>query len=76
VLELKDVSKRYADVAALSECSFQVHPGRLTGFVGPNGAGKTICDACGVRARRAGRRDGVLAGLCRTAAHQPQPCGA
>ncbi len=41
VLELRDVSKRYGDVAALSECSFQVRPGRLTGFVGPNGAGKT-----------------------------------
>jgi ABC-2 type transport system ATP-binding protein len=41
VLELKDVSKRYGDVAALSLCSFQVRPGRLTGFVGPNGAGKT-----------------------------------
>jgi ABC-2 type transport system ATP-binding protein len=41
VLELTDVSKRYGEVAALAGCSFQVHPGRLTGFVGPNGAGKT-----------------------------------
>ena len=41
VLELAGVSKRYGEVAALAECSFQVRPGRLTGFVGPNGAGKT-----------------------------------
>ncbi len=41
MLELIDVSKRYGEVAALSECTFAVHPGRLTGFVGPNGAGKT-----------------------------------
>jgi ABC-2 type transport system ATP-binding protein len=41
VLELRDVSKSYGDVTALSGCSFQVRPGRLTGFVGPNGAGKT-----------------------------------
>lgn len=41
MLELSDVSKRYGEVAALAACSFQVHPGRLTGFVGPNGAGKT-----------------------------------
>jgi ABC-2 type transport system ATP-binding protein len=41
MLELRDVSKRYGDVAALSRCSFEVRPGRLTGFVGPNGAGKT-----------------------------------
>ena len=38
---MSGVSKRYGHVAALSECSFDVHPGRLTGFVGPNGAGKT-----------------------------------
>jgi ABC-2 type transport system ATP-binding protein len=41
VLELTNVSKRYGEVAALAGCSFQVRPGRLTGFVGPNGAGKT-----------------------------------
>ena len=40
-LELVEVSKRYGPVAALAGCSFEVRPGRLTGFVGPNGAGKT-----------------------------------
>jgi ABC-2 type transport system ATP-binding protein len=41
VLEVEGVTKRYGAVAALAGCSFQVRPGRLTGFVGPNGAGKT-----------------------------------
>jgi ABC-2 type transport system ATP-binding protein len=41
MLELSQVSRWYGDVAALADCSFQVRPGRLTGFVGPNGAGKT-----------------------------------
>ena len=41
MLELTGVTKRYGAVEALVECSFQVRPGRLTGFVGPNGAGKT-----------------------------------
>jgi ABC-2 type transport system ATP-binding protein len=41
VLELRNVWKRYGDVSALAGCSFEVRPGRLTGFVGPNGAGKT-----------------------------------
>ena len=41
MLTLTDVSKRYGDVAALGTCTFQVRPGRLTGFLGPNGAGKT-----------------------------------
>ena len=41
MLELIGVSKRYGEVEALLGCTFQVRPGRLTGFVGPNGAGKT-----------------------------------
>ena len=41
MLALCAVSKRYDGVPALAHCSFQVRPGRLTGFVGPNGAGKT-----------------------------------
>jgi ABC-2 type transport system ATP-binding protein len=41
VLELREVSKAYGEVRALDGCSFEVTPGRLTGFVGPNGAGKT-----------------------------------
>jgi ABC-2 type transport system ATP-binding protein len=41
VLEFDDASKRYGTLDALSACSFQALPGRLTGFLGPNGAGKT-----------------------------------
>jgi ABC-2 type transport system ATP-binding protein len=41
LLECRNVSKRYGLVTALDRCSFDVRPGRLTGFVGPNGAGKT-----------------------------------
>ena len=35
------LSKHYRDLAAVSELSFTVQPGRVTGFLGPNGAGKT-----------------------------------
>ena len=41
VLEIDRVSKRYGNVAALQELSFEVRAGELFGFVGPNGAGKT-----------------------------------
>lgn len=35
------VTKRFGDVAAVSDLDFTVEPGRVTGFLGPNGAGKT-----------------------------------
>ncbi len=41
LLELKALSKSYAQVQALSAASLQAPPGRILGFLGPNGAGKT-----------------------------------
>ncbi|HEV7848450.1 MAG TPA: ABC transporter ATP-binding protein [Mycetocola sp.] len=40
-IEFAGVSKRFGSVAAVSDLSFRVEPGRVTGFLGPNGAGKT-----------------------------------
>jgi ABC-type glutathione transport system ATPase component len=34
------LSKRYGPVLAVDGLSFDVLPGRVTGFLGPNGAGK------------------------------------
>jgi ABC-2 type transport system ATP-binding protein len=41
MLEMRGLSKRYGDIQALDDCSFDVTPGRMLGFLGPNGAGKT-----------------------------------
>ncbi|MEC3979401.1 ABC transporter ATP-binding protein [Amycolatopsis sp. H20-H5] len=41
VLEIDAISKRYGDVVALREMTFDVRAGELFGFVGSNGAGKT-----------------------------------
>ncbi len=41
VLEIDGVSKRYGDLAALENLTFDVRAGELFGFVGRNGAGKT-----------------------------------
>jgi ABC-2 type transport system ATP-binding protein len=41
LLEVRGVSRRFGDVLALDDASFDVVPGRMTGFVGANGAGKT-----------------------------------
>ena len=41
LLEIKDVSKRFGGLAALTNVSYSVNPGEILGLIGPNGAGKT-----------------------------------
>jgi ABC-2 type transport system ATP-binding protein len=41
MLSVKDLSRVYGDRTVLDHVSFDVRPGRMTGFVGANGAGKT-----------------------------------
>jgi ABC-2 type transport system ATP-binding protein len=41
VIEVRSLTKRFGDVAAVDDVSFDVEPGKVTGFLGPNGAGKT-----------------------------------
>jgi ABC-2 type transport system ATP-binding protein len=40
-LEIRSVSKRFGDVAAVRGVSLAVEPGEILGLLGPNGAGKT-----------------------------------
>jgi ABC-type multidrug transport system ATPase subunit len=40
-VEVRDLSKSFGAVRAVSHLSFTVEPGAVTGFLGPNGAGKT-----------------------------------
>lgn len=35
------LTKRYGDTTAVDDVTFDVRPGRITGFLGPNGAGKS-----------------------------------
>jgi ABC-2 type transport system ATP-binding protein len=46
MLTIRSLSKRYGDVVALDDASFEVRPGRIVGFLGPNGAGKTTAMRC------------------------------
>jgi ABC-2 type transport system ATP-binding protein len=41
MIEIANLTKRYGDKVAVENLSFEVPPGKVTGFLGPNGAGKS-----------------------------------
>jgi ABC-2 type transport system ATP-binding protein len=41
VVEAESLTKRFGEVSAVSDLSFALQAGTITGFLGPNGAGKT-----------------------------------
>ena len=41
MIRLRGLTKRYGSTLAVDDLSFDVQPGKVTGFLGPNGAGKS-----------------------------------
>ncbi len=41
VIRARNVTKRFGDLRAVDDVSFDIEKGRITGLIGPNGAGKT-----------------------------------
>ncbi|MBV9487808.1 MAG: ATP-binding cassette domain-containing protein, partial [Frankiaceae bacterium] len=41
MITAQNLTKTYGDRHAVSDLSFTVEPGKVTGFLGPNGAGKS-----------------------------------
>jgi ABC-2 type transport system ATP-binding protein len=41
LIEIEELTKRYGRKLAVDRLTFEVRPGRVTGFLGPNGAGKS-----------------------------------
>lgn len=46
MIEMKNVSKKYKDKVALSNCNLQIPKGQVIGLFGANGAGKTTLMKC------------------------------
>lgn len=41
MIEVRGLTKRFGDLVAVDDLTFEVRPGVVTGFLGPNGAGKS-----------------------------------
>ena len=46
MIEIRNITKRFGQQVAVNDLSFDVHPGRVTGFLGPNGSGKSTTMRC------------------------------
>ncbi len=46
MIEIRNITKRFGRQLAVNDLSFDVHPGRVTGFLGPNGSGKSTTMRC------------------------------
>ncbi len=62
VIEVRNLTKRFGKTLAVDDLSFDVSPGRVTGFLGPNGSGKSTTMRCMVGLDRHERGSTTFAG--------------
>lgn len=62
MLHVRNLTKRFGQVVAVDDLSFDVEPGRVTGFLGPNGSGKSTTMRCMIGLDRYERGEASFAG--------------
>jgi ABC-2 type transport system ATP-binding protein len=62
-VSVRDLRKRYRDVAAADGVSFEIADGEIFGLLGPNGAGKTTTVECTIGMREPDAGEVVICGL-------------
>ena len=71
MITVSHLTKRYGDRLAVSDMTFDVAAGRVTGFVGPNGAGKSTTMRMMVGLTRPDQGDVRYHGVSYTQLHHP-----
>lgn len=62
MIEVRNITKRFGNVVAVDDLSFDVHSGRVTGFLGPNGSGKSTTMRCMLGLDRAQGGEALFSG--------------
>jgi len=71
MITITHLTKRFGDLLALDDVSFDVAPGTIVGFLGPNGAGKSTCLKTLVGLGRADAGAATIGGLAYAANPTP-----
>lgn len=71
MIEIRNLTKRFGGNLAVDDLSFDVQPGRVTGFLGPNGSGKSTTMRCMVGLDRPQRGVTLFDGRAYTSLSRP-----
>jgi ABC-2 type transport system ATP-binding protein len=71
MIEIRGLTKRFGRTVAVDQLSFNVVPGRVTGFLGPNGSGKSTTMRCMLGLDRADAGTVLFDGRAFQSIHKP-----
>ena len=71
MIEVRGLTKRFGRTVAVNDLSFDVRPGRVTGFLGPNGSGKSTSMRCMLALDRPDSGSALFDGMPYDTIHDP-----